>query len=479
MLEFTKTKKDDVLAYAPFFAEQRTHVSDFSLCFQFMWHKYFAPDYAIVEDCLVLKELYAGKYYFHYPLSRTGDAGAQLRAVAALEEYCRDAEIRLHFTNVPREFVPELVLRYGQDVSVTNIRRWRDYLYTAESFRTYAGGKYSGQRNHVNKFKKNYPDWQFRVYDAADEGALLSFLHEYDAAQRAKGSYLASEEMDEVYELVPVIGRFGLLCGYLTAGGKIVACSIGERCGDMIVVHVEKALRAYEGAYPMIAQQFALAFAGEGVEYLNRMDDAGDGGLRKSKLQYLPCEIVGKYNVSPRRAIDGVAHLPTIRTGRLTLRPVADEDAAVYARLAGDVCRNRWWGYDWREDAPKDAGGAPAPEEGWFLAFARSLFKEKMEMPLGIYAENGLVGEVVLHRFGYRAEAEIGVRLLPEYEGNGYAAEAVAAYAEHAFIKLELERVEAKHYKENARSGNMLLRAGMRRSGEDETYIYYYKTPAM
>ena len=100
-------------------------------------------------------------------------------------------------------------------------------------------------------------------------------------------------------------------------------------------------------------------------------------------------------------------------------------------------------------------------------------------MPLGIYAGNGLVGEVVLHRFGYRAEAEIGVRLLPEYEGNGYAAEAVAAYAEHAFIKLELERVEAKHYKENARSGNMLLRAGMRRSGEDETYIYYYKTPAM
>ena len=66
-----------------------------------------------------------------------------------------------------------------------------------------------------------------------------------------------------------------------------------------------------------------------------------------------------------------------------------------------------------------------------------------------------------------------------EHDGHDFAAEAVAAYAEHAFIKLELERVEAKHYKENARSGNMLLRAGMRRSGEDETYIYYYKTPAM
>ncbi len=477
MLTFYKTKKEDVLAYAPFFAGQRTHVSDFSLCFQFMWHKYFAPDYAIVEDCLVLKELYAGKYYFHYPLSRTGDRAAQLRAVAALEQYCRDAEIRLHFTNVPREFVPELVLRYGQDVAVTNIRRWRDYLYTAESFRTYAGGKYAGQRNHVNKFKKNYPDWQFHIYRAEDESALLAFLHEYDAAQRSKGTYLAAEEMDEVYELVPVIGQFGLLCGYLTVDGKIVACSIGERCGDMIVVHVEKALRAYEGAYPMIAQQFALAFAGEGVDYLNRMDDAGDKGLRKSKLQYLPCEIVGKYNVTPRRAIDGVAHLPTIEAERVTLKPVADGDAAAYARLAGDVERNRLWGYDWREDAPQGENGAPEAE--WFLAFARGLFKEKMEMPLGVYVEGNLAGEVVLHRFGYQAEAEIGVRLLPEYEGKGYAAEAVSAYAEYAFIKLELERVEAKHFKENLRSGSMLLRAGMRKSGEDETYLYYYKTASM
>ena len=113
--------------------------------------------------------------------------------------------------------------------------------------------------------------------------------------------------MDEVYELVPKIGRFGLLCGLLRVGGKIVACSIGERCGDMVVVHVEKALRGYDGAYPMVAQQFALAFTGGDVKYLNRMDDAGDMGLRKSKLQYLPCEVVDKYNITPRRAIDGVA----------------------------------------------------------------------------------------------------------------------------------------------------------------------------
>ena len=153
---------------------------------------------------------------------------------------------------------------------------------------------------------------------------------------------------------------------------------------------------------------------------------------------------------------------------------VRDEDADVYARLASDTERNRWWGYDWHEDAPGDA-----PQAGWFLTFARSLFREKMELPLGIYADGALAGEVVLHRFGYHAEAEIGVRLLPEAEGNGYAAEAVSAVCEYAFSKLELERVEAKHFRENARSGRSLQLAGMKKTGEDEAFVYYEKTAKM
>ena len=472
MLTFSKTSKEDVVRFAPYFARQTTHISDFSLCFQFMWHKHFTPEYAVVEDCLVLKERYAGKTWFHYPLPKSGDAEAARRAVARLEEDCRDNEVRLHFTNVPEEAVPWLVLRYGREVSVTNIRRWQDYLYEAEAFRTYAGGKYAGQRNHVNKFKKNFPDWSFGVYTPAMEAELFAFLREYESTQRAKGSRLADEEMNEVYELIPEIGRFGLLCGVLRAGGRIVACSVGERCGDMVVVHVEKALRGCEGAYPMVAQQFALAFT-DGAKYINRMDDAGDMGLRKSKLQYLPCRLVGKYNVTPRRAIDGVSRLPRLKTERLVLAPVRDEDAAVYARLARDIQRNRWWGYDWRDDAP------PEPPDTYFLSFARDLFRSKMELSLGIYREGALVGEAVLHRFGYVAQAEVGVRLLPEAEGNGYAAEAVAALCRYAFGQLGLERVEAKHVCENAPSGRMLLHAGMRKTGEDAAFVYYEKTAAM
>ena len=437
-MEFQKLEDRHIPSLLPYFGAQRYRISNYSAGAQFMWHKYLGTRFAEEEGCLILCDRFVGKSYFSWPLSAEGDPAAEERAVEALERHCRENNIRLHFTNVPAERLAFLVSRYGTDVHVSDIRRWRDYLYNAEDFRSYPGGKYSGQRNHVNKFRKNNPDWSFSPLREEDLPEAEAFLREYAASQYGKEEALATEEMNAVFALLPHIFEYGMRAGVLRAGGKAVALSVGEVCGDTMVVHVEKALRGYEGAYPMVAHQFALKFTDGDIKYLNRMDDAGDMGLRKSKLQYLPCEIVGKYNISPRRAIDRVAHLPQLRTERLLLSPVRDEDADVYARLAGDMERNRWWGYDWHEDAPSDT-----PQAGWFLTFARELFREKMEIPLGIYADGALVGEVVLHRFGYVAEAEIGMRLLPEAEGKGYAAEAVRALCEYALSKLELECVQA------------------------------------
>ena len=458
---------------APYFAAQKYHIGDFSLAFQFMWFDALKPAYAIVENCLVIREFYAGKCYYHYPMSLSGDIEEEMRAVKAIENYCREEYIRLHFTNVPESRVQAMIARYGE-AHVTNNRRWRDYLYAAEDFRSYPGKKYAGQRNHVRKFEKLYPDWTFSELSPSDMGGVYAFLKEYEEVQRAKGNYIAEEEMDEVYALLPYLGQLGLFAGVLKVESRMVGFSVGEKCGDMIVVHIEKALRGYEGVYPFLAQQFARRFCGKGVDFLNRMDDAGDLGLRKSKLQYNPCELVAKYNVTPHRAIELAGRLPKIETERLILMPVREEDAADYARLASDKVRNQYWGEVW--------GMVPSKRvrsDKYYLKLAKDSFAHRWEMPLGIYAQDQLVGEAVLHTFGYTAEAEVGVRLLPEFEGLGYAKEAVRAYTDYAFSKLNVERMEAKCYRENARSRVMLQNAGMREVGADETYFYFVRTPVM
>ncbi len=476
-MKFEPIEKTAQERLAPYFAAQTRHMGDFSLAFLFMWNDALRPAYAIVENCLVLREYFGGKCYYHYPLSRTNDREEERRAVLALEAEARRSCEHLHFTNVPKDAVPDMVASYAA-VLLTNNRRWRDYLYAAEDFKTYPGKAYAGQRNHVRKFASLYPDWSFSKASPSDMGAMEAFLLRYDEVQRAKGTYLAREELDEAHALLPHLERFGLLAGILRVGDTVVGLSVGERCGDMIVVHIEKALREYEGAYPFLAQQFARTFCGDGVGFLNRMDDAGDLGLRKSKLQYHPVMLVDKYNVFPKRALEGVTRIPRIATERLVLKRLRDEDAAVYARLASDEARNRYWGYDWHEDYEKDASGE-APSAEYFLYCAREEFRHRREMSLGIYADGVLAGEAVLHNFGYRAEAEVGVRLLPEFEGMGYASEAVRALCDYAFSSLNIERMEAKCYIENARSRAMLVRAGLRECGKDDTFYRFFRTPEM
>ena len=81
-----------------------------------------------------------------------------------------------------------------------------------------------------------------------------------------------------------------------------------------------------------------------------------------------------------------------------------------------------------------------------------------------------------MHNFNYKAECEIGVRLLPEYEGAGYANEALKYLINYALIELNIEKVYAKCFKQNLRSKKSLEGAGMRYVGEDEIYFYFSVT---
>ena len=89
----------------------------------------------------------------------------------------------------------------------------------------------------------------------------------------------------------------GLTGGLIRAGGRVIAYTMGRPLNsETFVVHYEKALDGYRGAYQMINQQFAQHCC-EGFAYINREDDTGKEGLRKAKLSYYPVELVKKYEV--------------------------------------------------------------------------------------------------------------------------------------------------------------------------------------
>ena len=173
-----------------------------------------------------------------------------------------------------------------------------------------------------------------------------------------------------------------------------------------------------------------------------RMDDAGDMGLRKSKLQI--SSLRGRRQVQRHAPPPHRSRFPSARDrlapsharapcGRRTFPPTR----VSRGMRSATVTR----GYDWREDAPD------APDASYFAAFAEKLFREKMEMPLAaVYRGGTLVGEVVLHRFGYAAEAEIGVRLLPSTRAAGMPRRRSLRTWDMPLKSSNWERVEAKHF---------------------------------
>lgn len=473
-MEFKPLDLETLTGLLPFFRAQRFRLSDYTGGFRHMWRHYIRQSYAVEAACLCLRTVISGEPKFTYPLSPEGDEAAEAAALSAVEAWCVERGEPLRLMAVPAERLTQVTQRYGRSLTLTNPRTWRDYLYRTEDFVNYAGKRFAGQRNHVSKFRRSFPDAVFRPLTESDLPAAEAFLETYSKRQYAKHSFIANEELSGTKDMLNTFAALGQIGGMLWLGETPIALTFGEIAGDTLVIHVEKALVGYDGVYPTVAREFArhVAETHPEIAFVNREDDAGDCGLRKSKLQYNPIRILDKYNVIPHRVIDELSQPPIIDSPRLRLRAVTDAEVHDFGRLARDIVRNRHWGWDWRT-AWKEEGD---PRDAWFLNNTRLDFEAHREISLGIFADGSFVGEGVYHNFTYSNTVEIGIRLLPEAEKRGYASETVRAMADYALCYWGLERATAKCYRDNLASKAMLERGGLRNDGADATFLYFSRT---
>ena len=154
-------------------------------------------------------------------------------------------------------------------------RDYADYLYLRTDLATLAGKKFQAKRNHLNKFRRTYTNYEYvpltsdRIQECLDLEAEWCKVNNFDA--------------------------LGLTGGILHVDGKIVAFTFGMPINqDTFGVHVEKADTTIDGAYTMINYEFANHIP-EQYTYINREEDLGIEGLRKAKLSYQPVIILEKY----------------------------------------------------------------------------------------------------------------------------------------------------------------------------------------
>ena len=465
MIQFKPITKQDGNRLRKYYADCDYGLCEYSVGTKMMWRSTWKYQWAEAAGCLVVHGVDHGKWIFDYPVP--GPEGDEEAALAEIEAVCVEHGQVPFFTVVPENRVCSLLARYPY-VQVSNIRTWRDYVYYRQDLQLFAGRRYSGQRNHIKKFRTQWPDAEVRRLTAADFGAIDRFWKDYEAEFPKGGNEKARDELELAKKMLRMIDKKWFIAGGMFDGGKLIALSLAEKCGETLIIHIEKALYSYTGVYPAFVQAFADQF-GDGCQWVNREDDAADRGLRTSKLQYGPAKLAGKFCFEPMNELQRhVNEIPELKTGRLTLSALTEEDIPAYNALVLDGERNRWWGYD------DVAGlGGPVEERSFFDVAARD-FENRLAVNFAVRLDGKLIGEAVLYHFDYRGGAELGCRIDRAYAGNGYGTEAFAAVAEWGLYQVQLTRIVAKCFKENEASYQMLSSC-MRKNGEDEKFFYFEK----
>ncbi len=298
-LSFHPVDQQALSLIRPYFDAQTQRFCDATIGTAYMWRTYYQEEYAIVHGCLLSKATADGEIYFGYPLGN----GDKEKALTELELHCMELGIPLQFCTVSLDQTQGLLERYGKAITVEEDEDSFDYLYHYEDLATFAGRRYSAQRNHINQFEKKWPDWAYHPLLPTDVPAILAFLNQLEVRKSAKEPLSSVEQADIAgsRDLLAVMHDHGLTGGFITVEGEIVAFSVGERQGDTLYVHIEKGDIRYSGVYQLMVREYAAHNGGEGLMYINREDDSGDPGLRRSKLSYHPCDILKKYVVYTHR----------------------------------------------------------------------------------------------------------------------------------------------------------------------------------
>jgi uncharacterized protein len=177
-----------------------------------------------------------------------------------------------------------------------------DYIYLTQDLIELPGSKYHSKRNFIEQFTSSY-QYAYGQLEKHHIAACLELCEKWIASKNGTMPYLKDEyrAVKQALENMDFLGISGCV---IEVEGNIEAFSIGEQIReDMAVIHFEKANAQIKGLYAAVNKLFAQNRWAQ-VTYINREEDMGYEGLRKSKLSYNPVRMVEKYTLSSKEDVN-------------------------------------------------------------------------------------------------------------------------------------------------------------------------------
>ncbi len=303
MLDFRKIKKADFEKLDAFYEAQKEYIltgahriCDYAPGTVKMWCAAYDMEYAFFHDNLYLSAVFneEGTRSYLYPLGPN-----KKDALGWLREHVE----KIGFGTL--SVIPQECAALVEDVFNTEHivkdtlradRDWADYIYLKKDFENPAGRKHHKQKNLINRFVRENPDYACEAISEENAEEVLRYYREY-ALENPYTSGIDDAEFAAACDVLMNWSLYKMQGILLRAAGEICGFTIGEVYGDTVYVHVEKAEKEKDGAFQVLSRDFLRKIHDPAVLYVNREEDMGLEGLRRSKLAYGPIRLDYKYTM--------------------------------------------------------------------------------------------------------------------------------------------------------------------------------------
>ncbi len=298
MLHFEKISMEHREKLLPYLYENQVPSTERNFACLFVWGEHYNTEVCITEQNAFIraKSMDEKEYGYYAPL---GEDNFKEGLEALLEH---NGTNQLSLFGLTTKQAESLKGIYGENVEIFENRDAYDYIYQASDLMGLVGKKYSAKRNHINKFLNTYGEsWEYRDIDfssSEDKRMVLDFQNKWKDGKDSEDADVFEDEYVVVEKLFRYADVLGMKGGLLFAESELVAFTLGAKTNDTVFdVLIEKADISYDGAYPMINNQFAKANFTD-VSFVNREEDLGIEGLRKAKMSYYPVHIEEKLSAT-------------------------------------------------------------------------------------------------------------------------------------------------------------------------------------
>lgn len=285
-MKFKKITLDDAELLNDFLRHTDELTCELSFANLLVWQPLYNNCYCIEDGILYLKSYDEDIVTYSLPF---GDIQKGMNSII---DHCGNPYPDIWAQEGPR--FQQFKALYGKYYDIFESRNEFDYIYNSADLINLSGKKYHSKRNHISAFSKQF-DWHYEdiTADNIDKVKKCAAIWYGQSADRMDDEL--KNEMQGVSLMLDNMTALDIKGGAIVINGEVVAFTLGSPINQNIYnIHVEKAIRGYETSYTVINREFASRYAKD-YKYINREDDLGIEGLRKSKLSYHPEIILPKY----------------------------------------------------------------------------------------------------------------------------------------------------------------------------------------